>query len=99
MRPDQSGAIVLLSLPWEDELVISAIPVGAEIPAKTLEWLQAYARKHQRPMIFYQRLQDETGYSGLKRFGYGPVAFRQKVADLGLSSAETVVQMSAETPG
>jgi len=95
MRPDLSGAIVLLSLPWENERVISAVPVGEKIPQATLEWLQAYARMHQRPMIFYQRLRHEGGFRGLKRFGYGPAAFRQKVAQLGLSQDDTETTMSA----
>jgi hypothetical protein len=83
MRPDQCGAIVLLSFPWEGELVISAVPVGAEIPNKTLEWLQAYAREHQRPLIYYQRPVVDGQFKGLKKLGYGPANFRQKVAALG----------------
>ncbi len=94
MRPDLSGAIVLLSLPWENELVISAVPVGEKIPEPTLEWLQAYARTHKRPMIFYQRLRQGDEFKGLKRMGYGPAAFRQKVADLGLASDDAVVAMA-----
>ncbi len=97
MRPDQSGAIVLLSLPWEGELVISAVPVGPEIPQKTLDWLQAYARKHQRPMIYYSRMLESGMYTGLKQLGYGPAAFRQKVAELGLTSNPEVSAMSDKT--
>lgn len=96
MRPDLSGVIVLLSLPWEGELVISAIPAGPEIPQKTLEWLQAYARQHQRPLIYYTRVIENGEYRGLKRFGYGPAAFRQKVADLGMGSEPGVSAMSDE---
>jgi len=97
MRPDQSGAIVLLSLPWEGELVISAIPVGAEIPPKTLDWLQAYARKHQRPLIFYTRMVENGEYKGLKRIGYGSAEFRQKVADLGMGSDPGASAMGVKT--
>ncbi len=97
MRPDLSGAIVLLSLPWEGELVISAIPVGAEIPPKTLEWLQAYASKHQRPLIFYTRVMENGEYKGLKKFGYGPAAFRRKVADLRAGSEPGTSAMSDKT--
>jgi len=88
MRPDQCGAIVLLSFPWEGELVISAVPVGAEIPAKTLDWLQSYARKHNRPMIYYQRPVSNGEFKGLKKLGYGSAAFRQKVAQLGSKTEE-----------
>lgn len=94
MRPDLCGAIVSLSMPWEGELVISAIPVGAEIPQKTLEWLQEYARKHQRPLIFYSRMMENGEYKGLRQTGYGPAAFRQKVAALGIGSEPDVSAMS-----
>ena len=83
MRPDLSGVIVLLSMPWEDEKVISAIPVGKIIPAKALDWLKSYAVKHTRPLLIYERTTNHEGeFVGLKRFGFGPLAFREKVARL-----------------
>ena len=82
MRPDVCGAIVLLSLRWEDEWVISAVPVGRAIPERTLEWLKSYAARHQRPLLFYERIESEGRYTGLKRYGYGPPSFRDKVARL-----------------
>lgn len=43
----------------------------------------AYAAKHARPLVFYERTMDGAGrYDGLKRFGFGPPAFREKVARL-----------------
>ncbi|HET6565540.1 MAG TPA: hypothetical protein VFG52_09030 [Xanthomonadales bacterium] len=96
MRPDKSGAIVLLSLPWEGELVISAIPVGAEVPAQTLEWLMAYAREHQRPLLYYQRIAKDGGFKGVKRLGYGPPAFREKVARLGPNTEHADSTMDSE---
>ncbi len=90
----------MLSLPWEGELVISAVPIGAEIPANTLEWLQAYAREHHRPMIYYQRPVVDGAFKGLKKFGYGPAAFRQKVAELGTQAEiETTAMNNHSTPG
>jgi hypothetical protein len=83
MRPDKSGVIVLLLLSWHGEKVISAIPAGRVIPDRALEWLKAYAVKHKRPMLIYERSVDEEGrYVGLRRFGFGPPAFREKVARL-----------------
>lgn len=95
MRPDECGAIVLLSLPWEGELVISAVPVGEEIPPHTLDWLLAYARNHQRPMIYYQRIKENGEFTGVKRLGYGPPAFREKVARLGLKSKHADAVMNS----
>jgi hypothetical protein len=99
MRPDQCGAIVLLSLPWQGELVISAVPVGAEIPTKTLDWLQAYAREHNRPMIFYQRCVENGEFKELKQIGYGPAAFRQKVAELATQSKHQTAAMDSGSAG
>jgi len=94
MRPDLCGAIVLLSQPWQSERVISAVPVGEKIPQPTLDWLQAYARTHHRPMIFYQRLVENGHFRGLKRLGYGPAAFREKVAELGLVADDALLGMA-----
>ncbi len=88
MRPDQCGAIVLLSMPWQGETVISAIPVGEAIPPRTLDWLQQYAQAHHRPLIFYRREKEDGQFSTLKRFGFGPPAFQQKVARLQAAAGE-----------
>jgi len=83
MRPDASGVIVLLSMKWNEQTVISAVPVGASIPEKSLDWLKSYAEQHRRPLVFYQRSRDANGrFNGLKRFGYGPPEFRDKVSKL-----------------
>jgi hypothetical protein len=96
MRPDLSGAIVLLSMPWEGEKVISAIPVGQAIPDKTLDWLKQYAQKHSRPLVFYERTRDEQGrFNGLKRLGFGPPEFRAKVARLLDSNEKPSVPMQS----
>lgn len=83
MRPDQCGAIVLLSVDWHGEKVISAIPTGPSVPTRTLEWLKAYAVEHKRPMLIYERIRDAEGsYTGLRRLGFGPPAFRSKVEQM-----------------
>ena len=82
MRPDLGGAIVLLSMPWHGEKVISAIPAGQLIPERALNWLMAYAQKHRRPLIYYERIMDKGEYSGLRAIGFGPPEFREKVARL-----------------
>ncbi|MEJ8568725.1 hypothetical protein [Elongatibacter sediminis] len=100
MRPDSCGAIVLLSMRWDDEYVISAVPVGPTIPDRTLTWLKDYARQHRRPLVFYERIRTDGRYTGLKRFGFGPPAFRDKVArhsaDSGLD--EMRLFSAGETP-
>lgn len=96
MRPDLCGAIVLLSMPWEGEKVISAVPVGRAIPERTLDWLKSYAEKHGRPLVFYKRTVDGEGrFTGLKRLGFGPPAFRRKVARLKEIARDTEVPMKS----
>ncbi len=97
MRPDLSGVIVLLSQPWEGERIISAVPVGKAVPNRALNWLKEYAQEHARPLIFYERTVDAEGlYTGLKRFGFGPPAFREKVASFGTEAEQTAVPMKSE---
>ncbi len=93
MRPDQSGAIVLLSLPWHGHQVICAIPAGQRIPQRTLDWLKQYAQDNARPLIFYERLVVEGEFSGLKRFGYGPPQFKRLVAEVAAADPEGFLNM------
>ena len=97
MRPDLCGAIVLLSMPWHDQLVSYAVPVGALIPHPTLEWLKQYAATHSRPLLFFERTSSNGVYTGLKRFGFGPPAFRQLVADV-MATESTSVEMRSSEP-
>lgn len=96
MRPDQCGAIVLLNFDWQGEKVVSAVPVGKTIPEKTLDWLKDYARKHGRPLIFYERTTDQDGlYDGLKCFGFGSPAFREKASRLDKRVHDSAVTMKS----
>jgi len=95
MRPDRSGVIVLLSLPWEGQKVISAIPAGQTIPERALNWLKEYAQKHKRPMIFYERLMVGQAYTGLKQYGFGPPEFRSKVAEMDQSPENQSIPMKS----
>jgi len=95
MRPDLCGAIVLLSMPWNGQLVIYAVPVGAAIPDRTLEWLKQYAQKYTRPLIFCERTSSNGVYTGLKRVGFGPPAFRKLVAEIMATESGTVEMRSA----
>lgn len=53
MRPDQSGAIVLLNrLHWLGAPVDLAVAVERYIPAQTREWLIAYALQQRRPLVY-----------------------------------------------
>ena len=79
MRPDLSGAIVRFERKWRGNQTITAIPVGAKIPQETLDWLMAYAREQQIPLIFLENFVKEGRFSGWKKTGYGPPAFVEEV--------------------
>ena len=79
MRPDKSGAIVMLDRKWNGWSVIKAVPTGATIPEETLEWLKAYSRENNIPLLFQDNLKKGDSFSGFKNLGYGPPAFLQRV--------------------
>ena len=79
MRPDKSGAIVMLDKKWGGWRIIYASPTGERIPEKTLDWLMAYAREHKIPLMYRENLMEEGKLPGHKRLGYGPPAFLEAV--------------------
>jgi hypothetical protein len=73
--------------------VISATPVGHSIPARSLDWLKAYAEKTGRPLVFYQRIEERGVLTGLKRFGFGPADFQQQVAQIDIAESDSSLAM------
>ena len=84
MRPDKCGAIVFLWRDWHGHKVINAVPVGREIPERTLEWLKDFAQKQGRPLMFVERIVEDEKYTGVRYFGFGPAEFCQQVEKLRL---------------
>ena len=82
-RPNECGAIVMDNiLQWQGLKVDLAVPVGREIPEKTLGWLMQYAEKTMRPLIYQQ--QDPQSSKIEKNpltLAYGPPAFQQWVLE------------------
>lgn len=79
MRPDQCGAIIMLDRKWNGWNIIKAVPTGEAIPDETMEWLKAYARKNNIPLLFQYNLVKDGRYYGQKYMGYGPPAFLKHV--------------------
>ncbi|MGD2129654.1 MAG: hypothetical protein PVJ33_13410 [Lysobacterales bacterium] len=79
MRPDRCGAIVMTDRKWHGAAVIMATPVGAEIPEETLEWLKAYSRETDIPLLFRENLSRDGKYNGIRKLGYGPRWFVEAV--------------------
>lgn len=72
----------MLDRKWHGWSIIKAVPTGARIPEETLEWLKAYARKQNIPLLFQDNLQKGESFSGFKNWGYGPPAFLQRVKEM-----------------
>jgi len=83
LKPNESGALVIESiLVWQGLKVDLAVPVGREIPEKTLNILMQRAEKTMRPLIYQQ--QDPKSKVLEKNpltLAYGPPAFQQWVLD------------------
>ncbi|MEA1988595.1 MAG: hypothetical protein U9N57_05215 [Pseudomonadota bacterium] len=65
---------------WQGIPVDVALPVGREIPSKTLDWLMKNAEKNMRPLIYQQ--QDPASNVIEKKpltLAYGPPAFQEWV--------------------
>lgn len=78
-RPDLSGVIVMEDRPWEQWLVLHAVPVGPSVPTKSLAFLQDLAKQRGRPLIWREWVMDEEGrLQGRKEGTWGPPAFEEQ---------------------
>jgi hypothetical protein len=82
-KPDNAKVIVIFDkFRWQGIPVDVAVPVGKRIPPRALDWLQEFASKHSRPLLYAEQnivdgvMQAQQNYSG-----YGPPAFQQWVKD------------------
>ena len=82
-RPDKSGALVIDSaFIWQGVYVDVAVPVGREIPQKTLKWLMNYAEKNMRPLVYQQQDPQPTEIEKTPlTLAYGPPAFQEWVLE------------------
>lgn len=87
MKPNESGAIVRLNkLNWRGKPVIYAVPVGIEIPRKTLNWLKGFSKRSGNPLLYIKRSDGKIGsiqesISSQTAYGVGPPEFQQLVAE------------------
>jgi hypothetical protein len=83
MRPDLSGVMVVMDrLTWRDDKVLVAIPVGEDIPEKSLTYLLSLAQLTDMNMLTVQFVQEQQKLTGGSRISaYGSPDF---VADMKL---------------
>lgn len=79
MRPDKGKVIVLFDkLNWNDHPVDLAVPVGKRIPARSLGWLEAFSKRHGRPLMYTEQIVEAGKFQMEQQvFGYGPPVFQQ----------------------
>ena len=81
MRPDLAQVMVLPAVrTWNGLPVDVAVPVGARIPSRSLEWLKRHALEARRPLIYLEQNEAE----GLQRLqnavAFGPPDFQAEIA-------------------
>ena len=79
MKPNNGKVILLFNkLDWNGYPVDLAIPVGEKIPRRSLEWIEAFSRKHMRPFMYTEQIVKAGKFQKEQQvFGYGPPAFQQ----------------------
>jgi hypothetical protein len=91
LRPDRSGVIVILGRKWRGREIIRALPAGERIPREPMEWLKAFARERQMPLLFLENIFEDGRFKARKQTGYGPPDFVQAVRNaIGLQDIEFI---------
>ena len=84
MKPDSAKVIVIFNKSsWNGLPVDVAVPVGRRIPGRALNWLQEFARRNGRPLLFSEQVRENGVYTRAQLFmAHGPVEFQQHIAQL-----------------
>lgn len=88
MKPSNAKVIVLFEQTrWRGMPVDVAVPVGRRIPPRSLNWLQEFARTHQRGLLYSEQIVDAKGkFTNQQGFSaFGPPEFQQEMAQLAAS--------------
>lgn len=87
MVPSESKAIIRLNkATWRGIPVIYAVPVGRQLPRRTLNWLKGFARRTGRLLLYIERSPNiVTSIQESDRtqtaFGIGHPEFQQQIAN------------------
>lgn len=78
MKPNEAKVMLLFDkLRWQGYPVDLALPVGRRVPPRALKWLQAFAQKHGRPLLYSEQVVGADGFTGEQNlFGFGPPEFQ-----------------------
>ncbi len=83
MKPHNSKVIVLFDQQtWRGYPVDVAVPVGRRIPPRALKWLQQFAEKNNRMLLYSEQIVENGVYTKQQSaFAFGPPEFQQEVAE------------------
>ena len=83
MKPNNSKVVVLFHHgQWRGMPVDLAVPVGRRIPPRALNWLQDFARTHQRALIYAEQIVENGKFTNRQQANaYGPPEFQQDVIE------------------
>lgn len=84
MRPDLAGVMLLPEVRrWQGLPVDVAVPVGARIPPRSLDWLKRHAEQSRRPLIYLEQSPDQQALQREQNtIAYGPPEFQAEIARL-----------------
>jgi len=82
MKPSNAKVVVLFNqAQWRGMPVDVAVPVGRRIPPRALNWLQDFARRHGRALLYSEQIVENGEFSNRQSaHAYGPPEFQQDIA-------------------
>jgi len=83
MKPNNSKVIVLFNQSsWRGLPVDVAVPVGKRIPPRALNWLQQFAEKNNRMLLYSEQIMENGVFTKEQTVSaYGPPEFQQEMAE------------------
>ena len=83
MKPNNSKVIVLFNQhAWRGFPVDVAVPVGRRIPPRALQWLQQFAERNHRMLLYSEQIVENGRYTKQQTVSaYGPPEFQQEMAE------------------
>jgi hypothetical protein len=83
MKPDNAKVIVLFNQhTWRGLPVDVAVPVGRRIPPRAIEWLQRFAERNNRMLLYSEQIVENGTYTREQSvMAFGPPEFQQEMAE------------------
>lgn len=80
MKPSEARVIVLFGkTQWNGLPVDLALPVGARVPPRALQWLKTFAQQQGRPLLYAEQVREGGQFTGEQTvYGFGPPDFQEQ---------------------